>query len=78
MMNAKEFYALTAGRRIAGTYHGHAFSGVITDIRTHTCDAKQVVMCVDLDSEIVVFGDPRTDLCMQVGPNSVDHRFAAV
>lgn len=49
-----------AGDAVKGKYCGLSFTGVLTDETRPTPDYKNIMFCIDLDTEIEVYGEKRT------------------
>jgi Glyoxalase superfamily protein len=53
------------GQQVKGKYFNVAFTGVVSHMRPHTMN-NHIVLHIELDAEIEVFGDKRAAIAMEV------------
>lgn len=56
---------MQVGQQVMGHYFNVRFTGVVTHCRPHTMN-RNLVLHIDLDSPIEVFGDVRAAIAMEV------------
>jgi hypothetical protein len=61
-MRTNDFYTLTAGDKVRGSYMGVPYAGVITELRAHTMNHRITLFTIDLDQPITVFGSERDSI----------------
>ena len=53
---------LTVGTRVAGSYMGSEFTGTIVRSRRHAINTKAILLTIETDEPVDVFGNFRTDV----------------
>ncbi len=66
MTTTKTPFQMQPGDRVQGAYYGAPFTGTVTEARPHTCNVALMLLYVDLDAPITVFGTTRDTLGMHV------------
>lgn len=67
MTKTNQAIGLKKGDKVTGMYHGKQFSGSVLTNRFHSCRNDLLEIGVDLDAEILIFGERRTAILVCCG-----------